>query len=502
MKILIQSLRWLLLVSILFLGIALPGKTHAAEPGITRQADFAARMEAQMPALLDQYGVPGAVAAYIQGGEVLWTRAYGVADQRSGEPMQPDMIFNFGSCGKVLTAWGVMRLVEQGKISLDAPANQYLKRWQIESSQFDPRGVTIRRLLSHTAGLTVHGFSDYSPRRRLPSLEQVLEGANQRDGRVVIQWQPGTRYEYSGGGFVILEMIIEDVTGESFETFMEREVTGPLGMTSLQWDWTPELARRAPIPYGPQNEPVGYRLLASKAIGSEVGTVTDFARFVAAAASGPHGEPAGRGVLLPETVRQMTAAQPATGGTAGLAYGIVPLGGDTLLMHFGANPGWNAFFTLSLERGEGLVVATNSSYGFELNTAIQGLWTTTALGRSLHVYPPAARVLPLAAKIGWGIAIVFALSLLAAALVFVFQLKLGKRRLTGLNPRRLWLALPWAVLALFWWYWIYSPFRLFFPPSFPDTWPVPQAAYVLAALLAWLVFSVITAFSARETVNE
>ena len=80
--------------------------------------------------------------------------------------MQTNMVFNHGSDGKVLTGWGIMRLVEQGKISLDAPANRYLKRWQIRSSKFDPNEVTIRRLLSHSAGLSVHGFVDYNQRRR------------------------------------------------------------------------------------------------------------------------------------------------------------------------------------------------------------------------------------------------------------------------------------------------------------------------------------------------
>ena len=91
--------------------------------------------------------------------------------------MRPDMVFNHGSNGKVLTMWGIMRLVEQGGVELDAPANRYLKRWQLRSSQFDPAGVTIRRLLSHTAGLTVHGFLDYDQRRRLPSLVEILERA-------------------------------------------------------------------------------------------------------------------------------------------------------------------------------------------------------------------------------------------------------------------------------------------------------------------------------------
>ena len=145
-----------------------------------------------MPGVLTSNGVPGAVVSYIKNGEVAWTKAFGVADLQTGSPMRPDMVFNHGSNGKVMTAWALMRLVEAGKVELDAPANRYLKRWQIRSTTFDPNGVTPRRLLSHTAGLTVHGFTDYEQGATLPTLVEVLEGKNQDDGAVYIEWEPGS----------------------------------------------------------------------------------------------------------------------------------------------------------------------------------------------------------------------------------------------------------------------------------------------------------------------
>jgi hypothetical protein len=96
-----------------------------------------------MPTLLAKYRVPGAVVSCITNGEVVWTKAFGLANLKTRAPMRLDMVFNHGSNGKFLTAWGIMRLVEQGKVELDASANRYLKRWQLRSSQFDPSGVTI-----------------------------------------------------------------------------------------------------------------------------------------------------------------------------------------------------------------------------------------------------------------------------------------------------------------------------------------------------------------------
>ena len=140
---------------------------------------FGSALEERMAELLVKYSVPGAVVSRISNGEVIWTKAFGQANVKTGAPMQPEMVFNHGSNGKILTMWGIMRLVEQRRVELDAPANHYMKRWQLRSAQFDPSGVTIRRLLSHTAGLTNNGWLDYDQRRRLPSLVEMLEGKNQ-----------------------------------------------------------------------------------------------------------------------------------------------------------------------------------------------------------------------------------------------------------------------------------------------------------------------------------
>jgi CubicO group peptidase (beta-lactamase class C family) len=337
---------------------------------------FTITLQEQMPALLATNHVPGTVVSYIKNGEVVWTKAFGVANLKTGTPMQPDMVFNHGSDGKVLTAWGIMRLVEEGKVNLDAPANHYLKRWQIRSTKFDPNDVTIRRLLSHTAGLTVHGFSDYQHWERLPSLVEMLEGKNQNDGSVFIKWQPGSTNVYSGGGFVILQMVIEDVTGEPFAEFIHREIAEPLRLSSLEWTRTPQLEKRAPVPYDARQKNVGYRQLASQAIGSEICTVPDFAGFVAAAVSGPHGEPPGRGVLRPETIAAMLEIQPNAKDHS-LAYGVVFFDGEKFLEHSGFNPGWRTAFAISVNRRDGFVIANNSSLGDSLNQDVGKLWGKT-----------------------------------------------------------------------------------------------------------------------------
>jgi CubicO group peptidase (beta-lactamase class C family) len=484
---------------ILKLGCAL---ASAAPSPADSNDPFAGTLDTQMPALLAKYDVPGAVVSRIKKGDVVWTRAYGYANLKTGTRMQPEMVFEHGSNGKVLTAWAIMRLVEEGKIDLDAPANRYLRRWKVESSQFDPNGVTIRRLLSHTAGLTVHGFLDYSQRRRLPTLVEMADGKNQVpmfhgevNGPVLIKWQPGSRAEYSGGGFLILQMVIEDVSGEPFAVFMNREVTAPLGLTMLQWSWTPKLEADAPMPYGEMQEPVGYRQLGCQSIGSEICSVPDFARFLAAAVPGPHGEPAGRGVLRPESVAQMLEIQTNSDGS-GLGYGVAWAGDHKMLGHSGANPGWNAQFVLDATTRDGFVIANNSALGGPFNGAVNVLWWRVIRGATANDPPPASGVTVSLNQTILKISLVLLALLLLAGGWIVYQAA-NKRRLWIWPPSKKRLSAPtvFATVAVLWWYLFYAPRSLLLPfgPAIPDIWVMPLVNYIATLLVGCIAVSVLWA---------
>jgi CubicO group peptidase (beta-lactamase class C family) len=485
-----KSIEWAcaIALSVLMAGIPLASLAGPADP-------FAVALEERMPALLQRYRAPGAVVSCIRDGEVVWTKAFGLANMATGAPMQTNLVFNHGSDGKALTAWGIMRLVEQGKVSLDAPANRYLKRWQVRPSKFDPNEVTIRRLLSHSAGLSVHGFLDYNRRRRLPSLVDMLEGKyqpemlNEVNGPVFIKWQPGAQAHYSGGGFVLLQMVIEDVTGEPFAAFMHREVTAPLGISRLAWVWTPQLEAEAPIPYGEYEEPVGYRQLGCQAIGSELCSVPDFARFVAGAVPGPHGEPPGRGVLKPESLAQMLEPQPGTDDT-GLGYGIGNINGDKVVSHSGANVGWNARFFLDVNRREGFVVAVNSMPGGPLIYAVQNIWMKSVLGIDGRADPPLAEDITVPVNrlvLKWALG--FGALLFVAACWCVYQVFRGRRRRQrSFRKLPILLMSPSVLAALLWWYWFYAPqaFPLPVSPTWPDLWVLPLVNYVMTVLVSWV----------------
>src|SRR5512139_2555671 len=251
------------------------------------------------PQLLEQYKVPGAAMGLVWEGEVVWSEGYGLEDKERSMPVTGDTVFQVGSISKAVTSWGVMKLVEDGHLELDAPVEQYLTRWHLPLSNFDPSGVTIRRLLSHSAGLSVEGYPGLPPDVQLPSLEESLSGNNGGAGEVRITMQPGAQFSYSGGGYTLLQLIIEEVTGEAFSAYMQREVLDPLGMFHSSFEWRADLRPTTAVAYSETGAPLPNYLFTEKAPAGLYTTSPDLARFVAAEMPGPHGEPAGRGVLSP-----------------------------------------------------------------------------------------------------------------------------------------------------------------------------------------------------------
>lgn len=148
---------------------------------------FAARADSLAPALLAESGVPGLAVGVIEGGRVVFTRGYGVADRASGRPMTAGTLLQVASVSKPVTAWGVMRLVDGGRLALDAPVNASLRRWQVPPSEFGADGVTVRRLLSHTAGLGVPAAPWFPADTTFPTLEQALRGQAGDRGPVRVQ---------------------------------------------------------------------------------------------------------------------------------------------------------------------------------------------------------------------------------------------------------------------------------------------------------------------------
>lgn len=181
---------------------------------------------------MEELGIPGVSIAILHEGKVEWAKGYGYADVSQKKKVDTQTMFLAGSISKPVAALRAHQLVEQGKIDLDANINNYLKSWKLPDNQFTKEEkVTTRRILNHTAGLTVWGFPGYDKGDTIPTIPQVLDGAGNTDS-VRVYKEPGESWMYSGGGYTIMQLMMTDIEKTSFPELMQQNVLDPLGMTS------------------------------------------------------------------------------------------------------------------------------------------------------------------------------------------------------------------------------------------------------------------------------
>jgi len=191
-----------------------------------------------LQSLMELFKVPGISGAVIDQFEIAWAKGYGVTEVATNNPVTPDTLFESGSVSKPVAAVGALALVQQGKLALDEDVNQKLKTWKVPENEYTRvQKVTLRRILSHIAGLTVHGFPGYEVDGPLPTVVQILNGeppANTEPVRV--NSVPGMKWSYSGGGTVIAQQLMEDVTGKQFLQLMRELLFDKLGMDDSTYE--------------------------------------------------------------------------------------------------------------------------------------------------------------------------------------------------------------------------------------------------------------------------
>ncbi|MEO1449125.1 MAG: serine hydrolase domain-containing protein [Bacteroidota bacterium] len=181
---------------------------------------------------LKELGIPGVSIAVIHKGEIEWAKGYGMADKAENRPVTPETMFLAGSISKPVAATRAHQLAEAGTISLDANVNDYLSSWKLPDNEFTAtEKVTTRRILNHSAGLTVWGFPGYDKGDKIPSVPEVLDGKGNTDS-VRVYKEPGESWMYSGGGYTIMQLMITDLEKRSFPDIMQDKVLDPLGMTA------------------------------------------------------------------------------------------------------------------------------------------------------------------------------------------------------------------------------------------------------------------------------
>ena len=335
-----------------------------------------------------------------------------------GGSVDSETLFQVASLSKWISAWGVMMLVEAGKLDLDAPVATYLTRWTLPETKFDNSKVTIRRLLSHTAGLMDGlGYAGFASGAEVQSLEESLtraaDASADADGRVRVGFTPGTKWRYSGGGYTLLQLVIEESSGETFESYMQRAVFQPLGMNRSTFSVDPDkLPNLAPL-YEVDGKEAPHRRFTALAAACFYTTASDMTRFIQAHLAGSSGEPPGRGVLKPETLKLMR--QPHASQMGADIWGLgtmlyVPNGqGDFIIGHDGKRqPAINSAVRLNPSTGDGIVVLQSGNH--LLATIVAGEWVFWQTGTiDFLMFTLVAKKMIATILIGWGVIILTAL---------------------------------------------------------------------------------------------
>jgi len=355
-------------------------------PANQREAAFIHQTIARTPGYLSEFSVPGAAVAVIEDGRVILARGFGMADLAHRSPVTDATLFNIGSTSKSVSAWGAMRLVDERKIGLDDPVDKRLTRWHFPASSFSADGVTLRRLLSHTAGLSVSGYRGWGPDDLIPSLEQSLSGDDNGAGAVALVAAPGSGWAYSGGGYTAMQLLVEELTGRRFADYMRDAVLRPLGMTSATFALTPGALSRSARAYDELGEETPTPRFAEVAAAGMYATIGDMACYALASIGSGHSSL----VLRPATLTLMTAAAPATEGRWGLGYAIQAAGegfpdGVERVGHDGGNRGWQSFFWVSRAHRDGLIVLTNGSDGWNVSNQLVADWMEWKSGHKLPI---------------------------------------------------------------------------------------------------------------------
>ncbi|MFO7693433.1 MAG: serine hydrolase [Vicinamibacterales bacterium] len=347
-------------------------ETRAArvEQGLLPGIVIAGRPAKTLAARMAELKTPGVSVAVINGGVIEWAKGYGVAETGGSLPVTPQTLFQAASLSKPVAALAALRLVEQGKLALDEDVNARLTSWKVPANEFTgTEKVTLRRLLSHTAGLTVSGFPGYSANAPVPALVQVLDGQKPANTAAIgADIAPGTIWRYSGGGYTVMQQLLMDVTGRPFPLLLAELVLQPVGMSDSSYEQPLPEPRRAAAASGHRADgsllPGRFHTYPEMAAAGLWTTPTDLARFLIEIQQALQGRSK---VLTPATARQMVAVQK---GNYGLGLSIEGAGTSAAFGHGGANAGFKCQMTAFIESGRGAVVMTNGDQGGRLASEV------------------------------------------------------------------------------------------------------------------------------------
>jgi CubicO group peptidase (beta-lactamase class C family) len=354
-------------------------------PGFRRSDDLDQFIQAE----LARRQIPGLSLAVIQDGKIVETRAYGVIEKGKSAPVTPTTLFQAGSISKPVTAAATLHLVEEGRLALDSNVNDLLSSWKVPDNAFTAKKpVTLRGILSHSAGLTVHGFPGYAVDEPAATLVQVLNGSSPANTAPIrVDTVPGSIWRYSGGGYTVMQQLLVDLTRKPFPDFMRETVLLPFEMRSSTYEQPlpkDKAALTATGHYSDRTLVKGrWHVYPEMAAAGLWTTPSDLARFAIGIQRALAG--GSRAVISQAMARQMITEQM---GGMGLGLALRGSGRALFFGHNGRDEGFDAMLTASAETGQGLVLMINANDNSRMVTRI-----TRFIARKYH-WPDSTPALP------------------------------------------------------------------------------------------------------------
>jgi CubicO group peptidase (beta-lactamase class C family) len=319
---------------------------------------------------MKHYNVPGVSIAVVENGKIKWAKGYGLANTKNDAKVDTETLFQAGSISKPVAALSVLKLMEDGAVELDKNVNEYLQGWQIPENEFTKdEKVTLERLLTHTAGTTVHGFPGYTQKDSFPEIIDVLNG-NGNTPKIYVDTKPGTNWRYSGGGYTVMEKAVEDVSGMPLEQYMEQNFFVPLGMKNSTYEQpiSEKYQQNISVAYyedGSLIEGLWHNYPEQAAAGLWT-TPTDLALYCIEVQEILKGK--SDGVLSKETIEKMLTKHKNNWGLGPMLNGEK----DSLVFgHGGKNAGFTNNFVAYAHLGHAVIVMTNADQGGQLAREIE-----------------------------------------------------------------------------------------------------------------------------------
>ena len=308
---------------------------------------------------MEETGIKGLSIAVIRNYQIEWAKGYGWADVEEKRKVNTETRFQAASISKSLNSMGVLKLAEQGKLDPEADINNYLLTWKFPyDSIAKNKKINTLHLLSHTAGLTIHGFPGYERSDTIPQVSQILDGEKPANTKAVrSEFEPGIRLQYSGGGTTITQLMVSDITGRRYAEFMQAEVLKPLGMKNSSFEQPLRDTGNLATGYYGDGKPVNgkYHVYPEQAAAGLWTTPTDLAKYIIECQLAYEGK--SKKVLSQQMMHKRLTHY--VDSSSGLGVSLIYRKGNKYFNHNGGNEAFLCTSFGSMQGGNGVVIMVN-----------------------------------------------------------------------------------------------------------------------------------------------